>query len=281
MTTRGAPIAIWKSWAARPIAPLGAGRPSDRRIGRLSQGSAAGQPRPDALVQPGEDHQVGRLHPRLQRAPDGDAGMGHHRLLRHVPRGHQRGDQRPVVLRPRSRRSVGLGGQRLHQRSACRPASCSQSAAAAPAGPAASASAIARWRATRSASGARWRGQRRERGAQPGEPGRRAVAALLAQSASSSQSTYGGAAAQLLQLEPRGQPQMRAPARRARGDQRMLEQRRAAPRASARAPGSGGEPAQQDPRRGQRQRAARRCRRGSAPSGRARPSRGGPARGPG
>ena len=83
---------------------------------RSSQGSAPGQPRPDPLDQPAEDHPVGRLHAGLERAPDREAGVGDDGLLRHVARRDQRLEERAVLVRRDEAAGVGLGGQRLDQR---------------------------------------------------------------------------------------------------------------------------------------------------------------------
>ena len=56
-------------------APLRRLSPSFSRIGRLSQGPGLLMPRPHAFVEAAEDHEIGLLQPRFERAPDEEPRM--------------------------------------------------------------------------------------------------------------------------------------------------------------------------------------------------------------
>ena len=98
--TCGAATACWKSCAESPMRRSGEVSPACARIRRFIQGSARGMAGPDALVQPGEHHQIGALDPRLDGAPEPDPGM-RLGLGPHLAAGQQIGDQ-IVVFLPRS-----------------------------------------------------------------------------------------------------------------------------------------------------------------------------------
>ena len=86
------------------------GSPSSSRIAAIEPGAGLGGARPDPLVEAAEQHEVGRLQPRLELAPDQQPRVAR-RARPHRARRHRLGEQRGVG----GRRDQVIGIARLEQ----------------------------------------------------------------------------------------------------------------------------------------------------------------------
>ncbi len=214
-STRGWQAPCRKSCAASPTVRSGSGRPIAVVHRPAEPGPGVGRRRPDAVVQPGQDHQVGALDARLARAPDGDARMR--------PLGRRGGPAGRASGRGAAPGSRRPGRRRRRRRAArARPMKASSSCPAAPAqisGPAAGIGQPL-------GGGAERRG--RWRRAAPRRPARSARGASAASTAARQAAPPGGGVGQAGRRPRRARGTRRRAGRGARSRARW---RRCAPRA--------------------------------------------------